>query len=415
MQATACLLLRRSPTTARHALASSLRTASGASASASATASAVFSTLTLRSRPVPPRICGYPAQGRGHIQWERVVQQHCRGFASAQPSSWWQSLRASASRAAASLEKGLPPSLKPVALPPPGAPPGTAARVLALHVDAFWQAHGPKVLGLAAAAATYGAWKATSAVARSAVGGGGDAALSARHALAAAGAAVALVAGLAATFRSRYALAPETVYRAALSRLYADPGVLELMGPPLVGSPARALVQTGGGLRLRPAGGGRSSFLGLPLPAPRSRRIHMVFPLAGTSRRGLAAVEAKKRNGRLVLRVLAVDVPVERAGVPVRSDSPSGSSAHASPWWEHRVFLEGDDAAYGRGGVFAALRGPFSQSLALRRAHDEEDDLDDAAAAAAVAAAARADAAAAVLAGGGDAPPSWWWLKRRAK
>jgi hypothetical protein len=413
MQAAAACLLR-GPTT-RLALAASLRTASGASASASASASAAaFSTRALRAgpaRPLPPRIGG-PAAAQGR-----------RNFTA--QSSWWESLRASAARAAASVEKGLPPALKPSStrlIPPPGAPPGTTARVFSLHADAFWQAHGPKVLGVAAAAATYGAWKLTSAVGRAVDGAGGDGGtrreLTARQALVAAGAAVALVAAAAAAFRARYALSPDAVYRAALARLNRDPGLLELMGAPLAGSPARAVVETGGGLRLRPAGGGsgRRSFLGLPLPAPRSRRIHMVFPLAGSARRGLAAVEAKKRGGRLVFRVLAVDLPVERAGVPAGTKaSHGGSPVHASPYWEHRVFLEGDDAAYGRGDVFGGLRPPLSHALALRRLHDEEDDLDDAATAAALAAAARADAAAAVLAGGGEAPPgpSWWWLRRR--
>lgn len=284
----------------------------------------------------------------------------------------------------------------------------------ALHADAFWQAHGPKVVGLAAILATYGAWRVTSAL-HAAVSGGAP--LSPGQTLVSAAAAVTLVGGASAALRARYALSPDTVYRAALARLNADPGVLELLGAPLAGSPARALVQTGGGLRLGRAGAapGRS-FLGLPLPAPRPRRVQMVFPLAGPSRRGLAAVEAKKRGGRLVFRVLAVDVPVERAGVPLGlASSPGGAPSQASPFWEHRIFLEGDDAAYGRGGVFAALRGPFSQALALRRSHDEEDDLDDAVDAAAVAAAARADAAAAVLAGGGAplAGPSWWWLRKK--
>ena len=317
------------------------------------------------------------------------------------------------------MQKGLPPAFKPgrktsiSPLPPP--PPGTAARVAALHADAFWQAHGPKIVGLAAACATYAAWKATSALGRAVAG----ASLTPGQTLLAAAAAVALVAGASAAVRARYALSPDTVYRQALARLNSDPGVLELMGAPLAGSPARALVQTGGGLRLGGGGGLNAatspsrSFLGIPLPTPRPRRIQMVFPLAGPSRRGLAAVEAKKRGGRLVFRVLAVDVPVERAGMPLGfASSPGGAPTKASPYWEHRIFLEGDDAAYSRGGVFAALRGPFSQALALRRAHDEEDALDDHADAAAAAAAARADAAAALLAGGGEAP-GWWWLRKR--
>lgn len=57
------------------------------------------------------------------------------------------------------------------------------------------------------------------------------------------------------------------------------------MGAPVTGSPLRAYVMTGGGLRMK----------GL-LPRWRSRRIQMIFPLTGADRRGLVSLEAKKRN-----------------------------------------------------------------------------------------------------------------------
>ena len=58
---------------------------------------------------------------------------------------------------------------------------------------------------------------------------------------------------------------------------------LQVMGAPVAGSNVRATVLTGGGLRLK----------GL-VPKLRSRRVQMIFPLAGSERRGLVSLEAKK-------------------------------------------------------------------------------------------------------------------------
>ena len=60
---------------------------------------------------------------------------------------------------------------------------------------------------------------------------------------------------------------------------------LQVMGAPLAGSPVRATVTGGGGLRLK----------GLQ-PRWRSRRLYMLFPLRGTERRGIVSLEAKKRQ-----------------------------------------------------------------------------------------------------------------------
>lgn len=57
------------------------------------------------------------------------------------------------------------------------------------------------------------------------------------------------------------------------------------MGAPLAGSDLRAYVLTGGGVRVQ----------GAQLKH-RSRRVHMVFPLKGSERRGLVFLEAKKRK-----------------------------------------------------------------------------------------------------------------------
>ena len=61
----------------------------------------------------------------------------------------------------------------------------------------------------------------------------------------------------------------------------------QVMGAPLAGSDVRASVLTGGGLKFR----------GLR-PRLRARRVHMMFPLRGSDRRGLVSLEAKKRKVR---------------------------------------------------------------------------------------------------------------------
>lgn len=85
--------------------------------------------------------------------------------------------------------------------------------------------------------------------------------------------------------RRKYTIDPNTVYRLAMVRLNTHPGLLEVMGAPLVGSPVRATVLTGGKLR----------FKGL-VPRIQSRRAQIIFPLRGSERKGLASLEAKKRK-----------------------------------------------------------------------------------------------------------------------
>lgn len=85
--------------------------------------------------------------------------------------------------------------------------------------------------------------------------------------------------------RRKYTIDPNTVYRLAMVRLNTHPGLLEVMGAPLVGSPVRATVLTGGKLR----------FKGL-MPRIQSRRAQIIFPLRGSERKGLASLEAKKRK-----------------------------------------------------------------------------------------------------------------------
>ena len=84
---------------------------------------------------------------------------------------------------------------------------------------------------------------------------------------------------------------PPAYTGAAVRRRYAgtlatlDSSLVQVMGAPLAGSPVRATVTGGGGLRLK----------GLQ-PRWRSRRLYMLFPLRGTERRGIVSLEAKKRQ-----------------------------------------------------------------------------------------------------------------------
>ncbi|GFH31888.1 uncharacterized protein HaLaN_31013, partial [Haematococcus lacustris] len=48
---------------------------------------------------------------------------------------------------------------------------------------------------------------------------------------------------------------PAALYRAAMMRLHASPAVLEVLGPPLRGSPLTASIITGGGVYRTPGSG----------------------------------------------------------------------------------------------------------------------------------------------------------------
>jgi len=201
----------------------------------------------------------------------------------------------------------------------------------------------------------------------------------------AAAASLAAVAAAFALARGRLSASPQQVHAAALRRLQASPAVVEVLGPPLLSSPAsapRAAVEGGGGVRFRslPAAAEnakqrRFSLLPLVLPRPawRPRRVQTVFAVEGSQRRALASVDAKKRGGELVFRVLALDFPVV-------SDRSSASSTTATTTTEHRrIFLEGDESGFARGGVLAALRCALVNASAAKGAFDAADDVDDAA------------------------------------
>ncbi|KAK9809820.1 hypothetical protein WJX73_009764 [Symbiochloris irregularis] len=224
------------------------------------------------------------------------------------------------------------------------AKPGSTQKVLKLHLEAFWTAHGNKVIGAVGLLLIYYLWRGMFGLTSMFLNLSETMAEFGFLALAAA-----MAAFLYLYLSRRWTINADSVYRIALRRLNTDPGVLEVMGAPVAGSDVRASVSTGGGLRLK----------GL-WPALRSRRLQMIFPLTGSDRRGLVSLEAKKRGGSYLFKLLAVDVPTS-----------SGA--------EQRLFLEGDARAYDRGGVMRELRDPFLQALAMREAYEEEDDVDDAA------------------------------------
>ena len=171
------------------------------------------------------------------------------------------------------------------AVPPP---PPHLARAAALQAEAFWQAHAVKLTAAGVGLAAYLTWRLTRRVAR-AVGALSETARDWAAEAKVVALALGSVAAAVVLVRHRHAVSPDAVYRRALARLNASPGVLEVLGAPVLGSPLRAYVETGGGLR--PVRHGL-------LPAWRARRVQMIFPLAGSERKGLVSLEAKKRQVR---------------------------------------------------------------------------------------------------------------------
>ncbi|KAI7844150.1 hypothetical protein COHA_002285 [Chlorella ohadii] len=221
--------------------------------------------------------------------------------------------------------------------------PGAVNRVLSLQLTAFWQNHGNAAIALGAAGACYGLWRALLGASSVFVDVGGSA-TGGMLAIAASGVAFGYL-----YLRRRYTIDPQAVYRLAMYRLNTHPGLLEVMGAPLVGSHVQASVLTGGSLH----------FKGLR-PRLQSKRLQMIFPLKGAERRGLVSLEAKKRHGHLRFVLLAVDVPSVAGG-------------------EQRIYLEGGPALYERGGVLGVLREPFIRALSMDEAFLQEDEAEDAA------------------------------------
>lgn len=222
--------------------------------------------------------------------------------------------------------------------------PGSLQKAIGLQIEAFWHRHGNKVFAALGVFGVYLLWKFMFGMTSVFVNLSETMAETGFLALAAA-----IVAFTFLYFRRQYTISPEAVYRQAMIRLNTSPGVLEVMGAPLAGSPVRATVTGGGGLRLK----------GLQ-PVWRSRRLYMLFPLKGTERRGIVSLEAKKRQGRYSFKLLAVDVP-----------SAVGR--------QQRIFLEGDEKGYSRGGIMGELRDPFIRVQQAEQHFEVEDDLDEAA------------------------------------
>ncbi|EFN54793.1 hypothetical protein CHLNCDRAFT_134758 [Chlorella variabilis] len=244
------------------------------------------------------------------------------------------------SRAPGALYQVLPTSAKQ--LVNAAQTPGAVNRVISLQLTAFWQNHSKAIVGLGAATLCYALWRTLYRTSQLFVDLSETMATMGLFSLAASAVAFGYL-----YLRRRYTIDPQAAYRLAMYRLNTHPGLLEVMGAPLVGSPVQASVLTGGGIK----------FKGLR-PRLRSKRIQMIFPLKGSERRGLASLEAKKRHGQLRFVLLAVDVPSVAGG-------------------EQRIFLQGGPALYDRGGVLDVLRDPFIRALSMEDVFMAEDEAED--------------------------------------
>ena len=227
-----------------------------------------------------------------------------------------------------------------------------ARQGLAVHVVAFWHQYRASVYALAAALGVYVLWRTMYRTASWWIDLSESMAELGFLALAAA----CTLAGVL-WWRQRVALDPESVYRAAMTRLNTDPRTLELLGAPIAGSDLRASVKTGGGLKVR--------LWPRPSLKVRSRRVHMIYPVqAPRVGKGLVSIEAKKRFGRYEFKLLAVDVKSELGG--------AGET--------FQIFLHGDEARYREGRVLDVLREPFLTAAgeAAERELEREDEFEDA-------------------------------------
>lgn len=230
------------------------------------------------------------------------------------------------------------------ALPPQArSAPAAVRRAAGLQLDALWRSHGGKLALLAGALVVYMAWRVMYGVATSFMNLSETMAELGFLALAVSGALLG-----ALWLRSRFTISPPAVHRLAMYRLNAHPGLLEVMGAPLVGSDLRASVLTGGGV----------AFKGLAWPKVRSRRLHMIFPIRGSERRGIVSVQAKKRRGKHELKLVAVDVPTAAGR-------------------DQRIYVVGGPKQYERGGILGELRDPFLRAVSMEDAFAREDDHED--------------------------------------
>lgn len=223
--------------------------------------------------------------------------------------------------------------------------PTSLRRAVTLQLESAWDHHKYKAMAAGLAFVAYAVWRSMRFTASAFVDVSNSLAVTGVASLAAS-AAVAIAAWL---YRRHFIISPNAVYRAAIMRLNTHPGILEVMGAPVVGSNVRATVLSGGGLK----------FKGLR-PRLRSRRVQMILPLRGTERRGLVSLEAKKKHGKLKLTLLALDVPM-----PVVLGG------------EQRIYVEGGPKVYARGGVLDELRRPFLAAVSSEEVADAEDEAEE--------------------------------------
>jgi len=220
----------------------------------------------------------------------------------------------------------------------------SSLRVARETLAGLWAANKHVIVGLAVSVAIYYVWRTTYGVVSLFLD------LSETFAeLGVLAVTVAAALGLGLYVRDERArINPSKLYRMAMTKMNTSPTVLDVMGAPLTGSHLQASVLSGGGVRVK----------GYGLKV-RSKRLHMIFPVSGPEARGVVSIEAKKKRGRHKFKLLAVDV--------VRNDGH-----------EERIFLEGSDSLYNRGGILSELRDPFLKVAAAQSMYEREDDEEDA-------------------------------------
>ena len=123
---------------------------------------------------------------------------------------------------------------------------------------------------------------------------------------------VVVLAFVALYLNRRFRVNPDAVHRLALLRLNTHPGILEVMGAPLVSGDVTAMILSGGGLKLMVPLCLASPVLDKTLqgwiPHFQARRVKMVFPVHGSQRRGLVFLDAKKQKVDNVGRLFGSEV-----------------------------------------------------------------------------------------------------------
>ena len=231
--------------------------------------------------------------------------------------------------------------------------PATHARNLTLRARAFGFRHRAPIVAVAGTGATYATYGAAIATAERLRGRGDDDAQKRGMDATAKLATLALSAGcvaLTATYlRARSVVNPERVHAAVMRRLERHPGLVEVLGAPVVSSEHRAIVTTGGVWTKR----GWTRLWGLGPPRFRDAKVHMAFRVFGTRKAGLVTVEAVKRKawggGSLSSwgREFVGNDPHEYALVAVDVAADNGD--------EHRVYLAGGSARYAKQGEVTGM------------------------------------------------------------